>query len=218
MRRAIPILFTLFVAGCGNASWAPEGTAQAQTGIEANGNPPLAPAPSNEYGNGTRLRARVLRTIGSDGSHGRTLVGWYDGQRKEECEFTPASDGTTRCMPTVIDYAEGYRDASCTAPYVRIAKGATLPKYVELETLPVPTADPSKPIGAMSETSPRRIAPIGTEIPEPTTTYGHEDGKCVKRAVYDDGDAIEPWGTTYTVGAEIPPAEFVAGTVETINE
>jgi hypothetical protein len=76
---------------------------------------------------GSRLKGKYL--LGSDGSkqYQQTALGsgigtnqlyvqavWYDSQRQEDCIFTTASDGQTRCVPVGYEGNVYYSDAQCT--------------------------------------------------------------------------------------------------------
>ncbi|GEM_PF-3444751 len=68
---------------------------------------------------GSRLHVRYF--TGADGS--REFIGFYDGQRNENCSFiwpgSAAADGTTRCLPLDnLAYLNDsyFADSSCTQP------------------------------------------------------------------------------------------------------
>lgn len=79
---------------------------------------------------GTRLKARTLN--GEDGSR-QTVIGWFDSQRNENCSFSPAADGSMRCMPATSVSATGsyFVDAACTEELVvvLVAQCTGIPKY-----------------------------------------------------------------------------------------
>lgn len=82
-----------------NGSSGDEGTTGASGGMIADmvGDmmDPVPDADAAPATSGKRLRARYY--VGEDGS--RQFVGWHDKERNEDCSFSVAEDGKTRCLP-----------------------------------------------------------------------------------------------------------------------
>lgn len=89
-----------------------------------NPNNPSNPATPGTDVSGTRLKRRIY--TGSDGS--QQFVGFFDGDRSENCGFTTAADGKTRCLPSAASVnGSFFADAGCTQPLVLQTKGCAAP-------------------------------------------------------------------------------------------
>lgn len=157
--------------------------------LSAAGCPRQGPAPvpllENQASSGSRLRARFVR-----GESLRLFLGWHDRARGEDCRFLPAGDGVLRCLPTSPGngYLTGYfADDQCTVP-AAVLSGLD------------PCA-PAAPIAWLQ---------LGT-------------GECAARfavhALEEEVPAVYAWSGTTCIstgqpgrrlGAEVPPAAFVA--------
>jgi hypothetical protein len=177
---------------------------------------PVTEASADPYQSGSRLKANYY--AGSDGS--KQWIGWHDSQRNEDCGFTKAADGATRCMPAGVAIVAYYADAACTQPlaYVSCYQG-TPPRYVGAQYLGVPGAPSSDGY---------HLFPLGSTATV-TTAYqlvpstGSDGGACnVGQFTYTCTQQpattvsyLQSEGTFYSVGAEIPPSAFVQATVQT---
>jgi hypothetical protein len=74
---------------------------------------------------GTRLKAK--RYVGADGS--KQFVTWFDSARNEDCYFSSASDGKTRCLPTGPYVGVYFSNATCTTRLAYQGVGCAAPKY-----------------------------------------------------------------------------------------
>lgn len=143
---------------------------------------------------GSRLEAVVYR--GADGSQHPTGR-WFDVQRGEECTFQPAADGAVRCLPSGVSFGSLYH-GGCTKMAVEVdACGVDVP-YVTVASAPEACAAPVGP----------RVFRKGTQLPASTSFYRvNGSGQCTQVST--------PLGLlAFTVEDEVPPAEFVAATVE----
>jgi hypothetical protein len=157
---------------------------------------PVAEAQASDDSSGTRLK--IQRTVGADGS---SLVrGLYDSMLKTPCAFHSASDGSVRCLPTgdLAGFSSFFSDSSCKTT---------------LAYTPLPNCSPSYAAKTVSG------AACGTDATGPNeaiypivklytgTVYEGSSGACSKANTMG-------WNY-YTIGAAMPPSDFVAGTTKT---
>ena len=143
---------------------------------------------------GTRLKMMISQPV--DGPE--VLRNWFDDLRKEPCGFQWASDGVLRCLPldSVGTFEPAFADATCTTPaIVRTMSSSTCPGT---PLLYVTTTRPSCPQMAV-------VAPLGEKLAVPTV-YHRSGGACVPR-----GAPLSATQEAHAIGAEVPPAMFVAG-------
>lgn len=140
------------------------------------------------------MKQRIQK--GADGS--KAFIGWYDSQRDEECAFTKATDGKTRCLPQVPYATVGpyYSNATCTSPLYLATKGCAAPKLVLLQE------------GGDQCGFPRAAAVKYTtnKIPESAQIYVG-GASCTATAQPNTYDF-------YGIGATVPPGDFVEGSEE----
>jgi hypothetical protein len=74
---------------------------------------PVPDANAETTTNGSRLKA--MYRVGEDGSR-QLLSSWHDSTRNEDCTFSFAADGFTRCLPSGLNTTAGsyFADAACT--------------------------------------------------------------------------------------------------------
>ncbi len=146
---------------------------------------------------GSRLKLAV--TEHDDGSS--AVLGFFDSERGERCEFADAGDGVLRCLPDLDalgPFSVGminYTDAACTSPVVA--------SYVDA---PTPTVVHS--VDAGSCTVARRFYAVGAprSIAADASLYTRDaDGSCGE--VSWSPDVVR----FHAIGAEIPTSAFVAG-------
>jgi len=153
---------------------------------------PVPPA-SAEPAAGSRLRPRYR--LGDDGAKEFLAGAWFDSQRNEDCTFTLASDGKTRCMPPGTEFRY-YADASCTQAMVLLQNACAPPRYGITNSDAACGLDPSSV----------HVYAIGAAT-SPPMIYGKSGASCF---------AIGPSTPDYQyfiVGAEIPASSFVAASV-----
>jgi hypothetical protein len=152
------------------------------------------PEASADPVNGSRLKAKY-RTA-EDGAKEYLPYFWYDSERQTDCAFGPSADGKERCIPSPASSAGVYfADPSCAQP---LAHGLAC-------TYPPPKYATSYDGATCPATS--RIYVLGTTT-SPAKIYAKSGASCV------DLGAPSPAFSYYELGAEVPPASFVAGTVQ----
>lgn len=147
---------------------------------------------------GSRLKRRYY--VGDDGSREPLYgYGWYDTERQENCIFTTAADGATRCVPQTAGGASGFyfADSNCTQEVALVTTtcGAPLPKYIFKST-------PQS--GCAGGTS--SIHLIGPQ--QNLTMYYLKSGETCLGVAVTAGQAF------YTIGAEVPASSFVRAVEE----
>jgi hypothetical protein len=150
---------------------------------------------------GSRLKAQYF--AGTDGS--KTFASMYDSQLKATCAFVTASDGSSRCFPTGLTAAAStsyYSDSHCSQPILNIPSVCTAPPPY------VTTFGTS-----CSGTTTFHIYPSGSMFTLGADVYvgggSGATGSCIAVSAKDST------GTWYSVGAELPPSQFVEGTLQT---
>jgi hypothetical protein len=136
---------------------------------------------------GSRLQVRTA--VNPAGQALGMLPEYIDAEWDAPCSLLPAADGSIRCVPSPIFFAEGhFADDGCTTPVVSTGPLCTEPRVVTSTVLD------------------------GCDISYPTRVLGpiHEgpvfialDDTCVEVDEVDEGLAF------YTVGSELSPEEFV---------
>jgi hypothetical protein len=144
---------------------------------------------------GSRLKGRWQ--VGADGS--RQFIGWYDSERKEECQYMLASDGKMRCLPmasahTIQPSASSYQDAECTK--LGVMNPPCNPRYFAINKT-------SELCGKTAV----QIYNVGASFQVAGTMYQKAGGQCVKFPV--TGAA-----TISVLGDEVPASAFVAADVQ----
>jgi hypothetical protein len=179
-------------AGDGSGGGAPRDGGMMDAMVDGAMNP-VPDASAQEMG-GSRLKARYY--LGDDGS--KQFAGWYDTQRKENCTFGSAADGTLRCLPAVSATAVGsyYSDAGCSKPLATIACGAAAPKYAYSYSY--------NTAGCLVGPS---LAPVGSRFTSATIYIGSA-GTCTATTTPASAD----W---YEVGSSLDPSAFVRATETT---
>ena len=161
---------------------------------------PVPAANADTTQSGSRLKAKYY--AGSDGS--KQFAGWHDSMLNVDCGFSPASDGTTRCVPSGATTQLFFSDSGCAQALAYIpATGCNSPPYA-LVTVPA-SATP----GCASYFE-RVLQVVGAYS---GAIYTGTPANCSEQP---DGGAI--WRATYafyTVGSEVAPSTFVAATVQT---
>jgi hypothetical protein len=144
---------------------------------------------------GTRLKARYM--VGEDGSK-QWNYGWYDSERKENCTFTTAGDGKTRCLPTPGAYVNGsvYADAACTQEVAAIICASPAPKYISVTHT---TAGAT----CAAATSTVKLHAPGAEFAGPDL-YLKSGANCI-------ATMTAATNRYYFIGAEIQASSFVQG-------
>ncbi|MFN0250031.1 MAG: hypothetical protein ACKV2T_24320 [Kofleriaceae bacterium] len=138
---------------------------------------------------GSRIKKKVLSS--SDGA--KSLHGWFDSQRDEDCTWQVASDGMTRCTPTAVAWGGYFADASCTTPAGYYWANCTPPAYISVtNTTACPANTTTGPTLYM------RGAPI-------STVYSKSGTSCV---------ALTAFGyPAWAAGAVVPATTFQAATI-----
>jgi len=148
----------------------------------------------------SRLTVGRERLVGADGSATTWSERFRDEELNADCSFSPASDGVVRCLPqqqslfsTGGTGGNNYADASCRIPLVTVPTKLLGPSFAaRWETINEP-----KP-GWLTH-----VFSLGNEYPRPGTVYTMFSDHC--------NEAVRAPQTRYfLVGAEIPPARFVA--------
>jgi hypothetical protein len=142
------------------------------------------------YTSGSRLKVKYLS--GADGS--KVQRGLYDTLLQIDCYFSVAADGSQRCLPVGMSSIY-FSDAACTQRMAYGTKGCAPPKYATFTV--VTSACPSNMT---------HIATLGGQI-SPAKNYYFNGSIC-----QDAGATVLGAFDYYSVGAEIPPSSFVAGT------
>lgn len=183
------------------------------------------PVPNASAESGTRLKAQYL--LGNDGSkdYQVTLTPWiqpnlsgqshptnlyYDALRQEQCSFSIAGDGSTRCLPVdwVADPYLLYSDSGCgqrMVPITGVQPGCTLtvPKYA-MQT------DYSSVCPVVEGWYQQHYFPIGAFLgPNLSTCYKLQSNVCTLTSCPNNGGVGFAY---YALGAEVPATSFVAGT------
>jgi len=142
--------------------------------------------------NGSRLKATFV--TGSDGSKAYVTTVWYDSQRSENCSFTVAGDGQTRCLP---DGAAGglFADSACTQPVLSMPTGCSAPTYALTQT----AASCSTTVGGT------HVYSVGAAT-SPAGIYVQSGTSCFSAGTGASGFVY------YSVGSEVPASSFVAAT------
>lgn len=155
---------------------------------------PVQPVGSCAATSGRRLRARHLR---SDDGTVRELVGWWDSERRESCQFRRATDGTLRCLPereSVLWIGEvaHYADAACALPLAPRQPAACPPRrYVEW-----------RPSSSCSS-NPATLAPFGDPLATGAAIHTRSGAGCA---------ATPADGPYAAIGPAVPPTAFVEAT------
>jgi len=142
---------------------------------------------------GSRLKARYI--AGEDGSKSYLPGQWYDTERQENCFFQTAADGKKRCLPaeTLKESLPYFIDAACTAT------GA----YRNTPACTTPPPDYALTYSGPVCSTVVKVHQVGAQHLGPVY-YIDAFGQCS-----DLGDT-DGWDF-FSLGAEIPPTEFVAG-------
>ncbi len=141
---------------------------------------------------GRRLKAQYR--LGDDGSKEYISGTWYDSQRNENCSFTLAADGSTRCLPDGVGVTV-YGDSACMSPVVMLTS-----------TCPAPTYALSTDFGTCEvQQGGTHVLAIGATA-TPATLYVKNGSSCIPAGSAPSGY------TYYDVGAEIPASSFVSAT------
>ncbi len=203
-------------AGVGGAAGAPgiDGTTPDAGGAADAGSAPPPPT------SGTRIKAKTsittTTTTTSDGA--KTVVqysvsSWFDALRNEPCAFQTASDGKTRCLPTLVirDYSGGsyFQDAACSQPLFFTTKAT--PNACAPSVTPPPPAPKyllGTPPGAVCNGQGVRL--LGTQLVPAGSIYFKSGVSCVATS------ALPAYYDYFTAGAEIAPTEFVESTTTTV--
>jgi hypothetical protein len=161
---------------------------------------PEAKADTNQ--SGSRLKAKYY--VGSDGS--KTFFGMHDSMLNVDCYFQPATDGTTRCLPS---YPAGalistfFYDSGCAVPLAYVPKGCSPATY----------ASQSQTGSGGCATAPSiRMFKLGTAYAGPLYT-----GSATNCSAQPDAgaDSLRSSYDISSLGPEVAPSTFVAATVQT---
>lgn len=148
---------------------------------------------------GTRLTANQATYLGDDGAvYKPTSYAFHDTTLGVDCYMRPASDGLGRCLPVSGVFGGstwGFEDSACTIPVGLFSSPAACP--VAIPSYAVVTVTDS--CGTFY-----RIHQVGSEV---ATIYQNSGGPCIV--------GTKMAGYTYVqMGAEVPPATFVAFTLQ----
>ena len=174
------------VAGCGG----PLGG-----GSDANGSGSGSGSGSGQldiYQSGSRIKMNVLTT--PDGA--KVFMGSRDTMLNIDCQFVPAADGVTRCLPAFsnpIAFSPNpyFGDSQCMIPVAQMT-GCTTPTYV----LQYPAA--------ACPTSGYRVFAVGAKY---TTAF-------IKSGTTCTAFTSSPSITYYALGAEVSPSTFQSSTLD----
>ena len=151
-----------------------------------------------QTGNGSRLKVKYW--VGDDGSKTPVPFVLWDSARSEDCVFTTAADGKSRCLPTSGNAFVGsyYSDSGCTKPLgwwsSSSACSGSNRKYASL-------TDTDCSLGT-------HIFPVQSAFTG--TVYSNALGTCkVLEATALASVSL------FSLGAEIPASSFVAATMKT---
>jgi hypothetical protein len=146
--------------------------------------------------NGTRLKVRTY--VASDGSALPTYD-LHDSLLDVECSFSRAADDMTRCLPSV-EPVQFFSDPACAQPVAGTPCASRAPRYVFQETR-----------GSSCGPEAMHILPVGGAYSGPVYTKTHRDRRELCAAVTASYASF----SYFTVGAEVPPSEFVEATLQT---
>jgi hypothetical protein len=154
---------------------------------------PVPDADANE--SGTRLKVKYM--AGGDGS--KSFFALYDSLLKENCSYVTMTDGTSRCAPTgILELASSktFLESTCSTQVVLVNPTACggVPGYLR------GTSDSCNGGPYIY-----KVFPIGAIVPG-TIVYYLAGGVCKPQSLY-------VWQEIRTLGAEMPPSSFVAGTL-----
>lgn len=151
---------------------------------------PVSEAAADTNQSGSRIKVKFY--AGDDGS--KAFLGLYDSQRQEDCTFSLASDGTTRCLPGGLTTGSYFADSACTTKLaLSFTTSCTTPKYATVTSVSCPSG------GA-------QIFQLGA--PFTGTAYGSTGTSCVVTTI--PGTFL-----LYSIGSEVPPGSFVSATSQT---
>lgn len=184
-------ILLLVACACGGT----EGTTtDAATGDSAD----IATGDGDPNKSGDRIKLKFLES--TDGA--RLVTGMHDLDRGEDCAFSVASDGQTRCLPksygTALQEKGYFADAACTTPAAAVEACATPPKYVFL--FPPPSCLSSPPV-------------VGPEVYLRGTTMTSAYRKDVNNQCISTGLSLAT--TYYGLGAKVSASEFQAAEIKT---
>jgi hypothetical protein len=131
----------------------------------------------------------------------------FDSELNAECSYRAAADGSWRCLPTLDPdglQTFGFSDSSCTkrVTWFDPAQGGCTPDRPDF----VYALDGPPYCGYQSGLEHHaHVFPLGSAIAQPIPLYAKSGADCVAISA--------PLGKAYySVDAELPPADFVAGT------
>jgi hypothetical protein len=189
MRFVLPLLVVVVLSACGGS---PCDSAKCLAGQTCDASSGLCVGGSDgQAKNGSRLHLRVMK--GDDGS--QLQAGLFDMLRHEDCGYTLAEDGATRCLPTSFTFFEYFADANCTVGLVRTTSSScgTPAAYGDVQQFTC---------GAR-----RAVYPL-SPIAAPAAIFSNAGGTCVQQP---NVVAATQW---YQAGTKLPASLFVAGTLE----
>jgi hypothetical protein len=146
--------------------------------------------------NGTRLKVRTY--VASDGS-ALPIYDLHDSLLDVECSFSRAADDTTRCLP-IVEPVQFFSDPACTQPVAGTPCASRSPRYVFQMT---------RDSSCGKEVT--HILPVGGAYSGPVYTKTHRDHRDMCAPVTSSYASF----SYFTVGAELPPFEFVQATLQT---
>jgi hypothetical protein len=125
---------------------------------------------------------------------------WYDATRDEDCATQRASDGQLRCLPVDASFSfeAVYADPACTQPLLELKAGPAgcplhVPRYGR-------TMEFS---GCPSDGFKLRYFAVGALAGPGTQVYRMNGAACTGPT------GLDPTVTTYELGPEVAPSEFV---------
>jgi hypothetical protein len=157
---------------------------------------PVSEAKADTNQSGSRLKAKYY--VGTDGS--RQFSGWHDSMLNADCNFYPASDGSTRCMPGT-PASSVFSDAGCAQRAMGVTKGCVPEAYA----LVVNTVNAGSTCGAYFY----RVFPVGGLYSG--TLYTGTPTTCTAGGTA----SAQPTIDYYSLGSEVALSTFVAATVQT---
>jgi hypothetical protein len=156
---------------------------------------PLSIAEARAAESGSRLKARWY--VAADGA--RQFASFHDTQLAQDCEFSPASDGVTRCLPKFVFSSPFFLDSACTERVIwdsicAIPEGAPV-----AFALPQPANDCGGNASVRYDT---RYYTAGAEV-KPTVVYQSGPAGCTESTLFHAG-------VYRRLGPELPAQSFVA--------
>lgn len=186
----------------GSGAQGGSGGSGAQGGTGGQGGSGGGPTGPATYGNGSRLRARVLDA----GGGAAQFVSWFDTQIQQQCWMAKHEDGSTRCLP--IGPSIAYRDAACTDPVAYTAPCWPEPSFLseQVSQAELGCVSASGEQASIGQDRTYRVRSVGAPADMPSTLYFD----------YSGCSPFQPpaEATIHEIGAVEPAGSFVAAAYE----